>query len=304
MKKELTASLQEVEKLASASKLGRLVHNPFKYLYAILFRKFIFPKTGKELVKNVPVFFNKKMLIALPASTDIYLTGGKSHNSEIRLARFLINSLNDGDTYLDIGAHYGYFTLLASELVGATGLVYAFEPSSATYNIFEKNCLNNTLANICFAQKAVSDSKGSITFFEFPNLYSEYNSMNVDQFNEEAWFAKYKPQKTTVETLTIDGIVTENNFQPSIIKIDVEGAEFKVISGATQYLQTHAPVIVMEYLTSDRHNSEHQKAADLLRKYNYKSYLITADGSLQALEDIDTYLKDKQLESDNIVFKK
>lgn len=77
------------------------------------------------------------MNIALPASTDIYLTGGKSHDSEIRLAKFLIKNLNQGDNFVDIGAHYGYFTLLGAHLVGKGGRVF-FEPGKSTYSLLEK----------------------------------------------------------------------------------------------------------------------------------------------------------------------
>src|SRR5690606_12974270 len=116
--------LKQVEKLANTSKAGRLLHDPFRYVNTLAFTKFIYPRTHKGVLKKARTFFGNDMQVLLPAATDIYLTGGKTHSSEIRLARFMINRLKPGDVYVDIGAHFGFFTLLASALVGDKGKVY------------------------------------------------------------------------------------------------------------------------------------------------------------------------------------
>lgn len=108
MNELLIKQLSEVEKIASSSKIRRLLDNPYKYLYAILFRQLAYSRKKREVIKTTTLFYGKKMKVALPASTDIYLTGGKSHDSEIRLARFLIQNLSGEEHFLDIGAHYGY----------------------------------------------------------------------------------------------------------------------------------------------------------------------------------------------------
>jgi len=301
-KDQLLHNLKKVEKIARLSKLNRLLYNPLKYLEAILFMKVLYPKSRQERLKKTNVFFGNEMLIALPASTDIYLTGGKSHISEIRLARFIINHLSKGAAFLDIGAHYGYFTLLAEEVSGADGKIVAFEPSPKTFSILKENAEKRK--TIQFFQEAVSDSNEPITFYEFPNKYSEYNAMDVAQFNNEDWYQSYKPQKITINARTIDSIIEAYDFKPQIIKIDVEGAEYKVISGAQKYLDAYSPYIVMEYLCSERSNGEHHKALDLLNKLGYASYCIDDTGTLQPVANIDNYLAVLKLESDNIVFRK
>jgi FkbM family methyltransferase len=292
--------LNRVEQIASSSKLSRLLNDPYKYLHAILFRKFVYPKSKQEKVLNASVFFNGEMQIALPASTDIYLTGGKSHDSEIRLARFLINRVNEGDDFLDIGAHYGYFSLLAATLTGK-GEVYSFEPSPKTFALLKVNA--GKRSNIKCFQEAVSDTPEPLTFYEFPNLYSEYNAMNVDQFSNKDWFKGSKPKQITVKGNTIDTI-TAAGFRPQLIKIDVEGAELKVISGGRFYLSTNNPYVVMEYLETERDNSEHNKAAALLVEWGYVANHINKAGELEVVKNINEYLKNSHLESDNIVFRK
>ena len=291
----------EVEKIANLTKFKRLLHHPLKYIFAILFKHLIYHKSQKEIKVDATLFYKKKMKIALPASTDIYLTGGKSHNSEIRLAKFIIINLQKGNHFLDIGAHFGYFTLLASEIVGTEGKVFAFEPARKSYEILLENC--SGINSIFTFTKAVSDTNEDIIFYEFPNLYSEYNSSDVAQFENESWFSSSKPKKTKVQATTISDIANEN-FNPSIIKIDVEGSECNVIKGGTKYFENHSPYIVMEYLEPRRDNKNHVKALELLKKMGFEPHTINPNGQLAAIENIDKYLIDNNLESDNIVFKR
>jgi FkbM family methyltransferase len=299
---DLMQQLDKVEKLACASRINRLLHNPYKYITAIFFKEFVYPRKKQEKIDTADLFYGKKMKIGLPASTDIYLNGGKSHDSEIRLARFIILNLGAGGHFLDIGAHYGYFTLLAAEIAGGEGKVVAFEPAGMSYDLLKEN--TGHLAHVTALPKAVSHNTDSLVFYEFPNLYSEYNSTDVSQFEKEDWFQRFPPRRVEVPATTIDEVTTGHNFVPGIIKIDVEGAEFSVIRGGVQFLRLHAPFIVMEYLEPKRHNEEHKKAFDLMIELGYRSYLIRKDGTLMPVTDIDTYLTEQKLESDNIVFQK
>ncbi len=300
-KEKMLEQLKGVEQLAHTTRLGRLLYHPFRYLSAILFKDFIYPRTKREQKKKARLFYGKMMTVILPAATDIYLTGGKSHDSEIRLARFLIRNLKEGDQFLDIGAHYGYFSLIASELTGANGRVLALEPATKSGAILQENCKNRS--NITLVAKAISDQVGEISFYEFPNLFSEYNAINVDQFRDEKWFADFNPVKTTVATTTVNEI-TADGFTPSMIKIDVEGAELKVVEGGLDFLRRHNPVIAMEYLSPERGNTEHRQALALLREAGYNTFVLDKDGGLVATTDIEQHLAQTGMESDNIIFRK
>lgn len=298
----LLQKLSSVEQLAKASKFARMLFNPLKYAHAILYRKLIYINTKKSKEVKAVTFFGKKMSLLLPASTDIYLTGGKSHDSEIRLAKFLLHNLGEGDCFVDVGAHYGYFTLLAATIVKKTGQVIAFEAAQNTFIILKKN--TQRLTNTRATNKAVSDENGCISFYEFPNLYSEYNSIDLQQFEKTDWIATATPKINTVDTIQLASFLVEEQVVPKIIKIDVEGAEFKVISGLQEHLVAQAPLIAMEYVSKARQNEAHQQAAALLAEFGYKSYIIDENGSLVLCVNIDAHLAQQQLESDNIVFKK
>jgi FkbM family methyltransferase len=299
---KLIEKLDNVEKIAAASKFRRMLIHPFKYFNAIAFREVIYKR--KKIEKKVlsTTFFNTKMQLLLPSSTDIYLTGGKSHDSEIRLAKFLINNLEAADSFVDVGAHYGYFTLLGSKLVGDNGNVYSFEASPSTFTILSENTQHKN--NIKSFNLAVSDEVTMLKFYEFPNLYSEYNTLDINQFKHEKWFAEYKPKEINIQSIILDDFLADKDIHPKIFKIDVEGAEKRVINGLQNYLTENAPLIVMEYLSKARDNKEHQEASKKLSSLGYFPFVIDKLGNLQKLDSISKYFEDNNLESVNIVFKK
>ena len=292
--------LAEVETLASGSRFGRMRRRPVGYFSALLFRELVYRFRKQERAISCPTFFSEEMLLLLPSGTDIYLTGGKSHPSETRLARFLIHRLNPGNTFLDVGGHYGYFSLLASVLVGAEGRVAAFEASPTTYRILERNAA--TAANFTAYHRAVSDSPEPLLFYEFPNLYAEYNTLDVEQFRGQAWFAANPPKQVRIPAERLDEFLFREALQPDLIKIDVEGAEDRVLRGGARYLETHSPMIAMEYLSADRGNTAHLRAEQQLREAGYLPHRIDDAGQLQPVADAAAYLRTQQLESDNLVF--
>jgi FkbM family methyltransferase len=301
MPQSLTDLLASVERLANAGKLSRLLRNPFRYARAVAFNKLVYAKSGRRLKTSARLFWGSKMAIALPASTDIYLTGGKSHPSEIRLARFMIGNLKQGDHFLDIGAHYGYFTLLARELVGGNGKIISFEPSSESFELLSENVRD--IANISARQMAVSHANADLVFYEFPNQYSEYNTTDIAQFEKESWFDRSLLREVHVPATTIDEI-TDASFTPAMIKIDVEGGELDVIKGGQHFLTAARPVIAMEYLEPKRGNANHKQALALLMQLGYHPCIINHAGKLESCADADAYLERNKLESDNIVMVK
>jgi hypothetical protein len=115
---DLSGPFAQVEKIAKASKARRMLYSPAKYLYAILYRKILSHFLDLSTIIKVNTFFDRHMLIRFPAGTDIYLTGGKTDDAELRLTRFLFSELGPGDQFIDIGAHFGYYSLLASTCTG------------------------------------------------------------------------------------------------------------------------------------------------------------------------------------------
>jgi FkbM family methyltransferase len=292
--------LAEAERLASASKWQRLLARPARYLYAIGFRELLYRLSPKERLTYVTTFFGQSMQVALPAGTDIYLLGAKSHGSEIRLARFMINRLNAGDIFVDVGAHFGYFSLLAAHVVGSTGQVKAVEAARSNHMIAQRNL--HGLPQCELFHLAVNASGEAVQFHEFDALHSEYNSMHAEQFEGEAWYQQQDHRRYEVPGLRLADLLEELPAAPQLIKIDVEGAEKEVVAGAQPFLQNQRSTVVMEYLSETRGNASHRSAYEQLLKMGYHCYAIAPSGELAHVPAPEEHLRKQGLDSDNFVF--
>ncbi len=126
---------------------------------------------------------------------------------------------------VDVGAHIGYYTILASKLVGNDGQVWAFEPEPRNLVDLESNIELNKCSNIRAVSKAVSDKNGNAKLYVTANALGECGLIEV----------KHRPKTTIdVETLTLDSII--GDVLVDVIKIDVEGGEMGVLLGAEKLI--------------------------------------------------------------------
>lgn len=294
--------LNKVDVYASSTKFERFRIAPLKYILAIVCSKIVARFSNFSFKLTTKTFFGERFVILLPSAIDIYLSGGKTHCSEIRLAKYLILHLKSTSVFLDIGAHFGYFTLLASRIANE-GKSISIEPSSAAFEILKEN--TSCFSNIIIRNIALSSENSSTEFYEFPPLYSEFNTLSSDQYLREEWYNNKNVKTSLVSCMSGDSFISEINIKPDVIKIDVEGAEDKVIFGLQEFLTKNSPSIIMEFSHSERGNTNHILADTELRKLGYKAYKIEDDGSLIIL-DIPThnFVDSLKLESDNIVYKK
>ena len=292
-------SLEKVERLAKGNKLKRFLFRPFSYVMAQLHRHVIYQVSERPFKTSCRTFWGAHFQILLPASMDIFLTGGKTHDSEIRLARYAIRHVESGSVVIDVGAHFGYYTLLFSRLA-AKGRVFSFEASASSYNVLRENI--SSVANCVASPFLVSDTEQLQEFYEFPVQFSEYNSIDREQFSNEAWLKDTRVNAVWREAVTIDLFCIRNNVIPDLIKIDVEGAEWNVIKGASEILKNNRVIVVMEFLSAERSNDSHLKAAAMLEQLGYRSFAIDAEGNTYPVEDVLAHLSRVRLDSDNIVY--
>jgi FkbM family methyltransferase len=273
-------------------------------LYPLLmgFNYVVYPVLKKGILVKANTCFGVPMLTRLPSGTDIVLNGIKSHDSEIRLTKFLTHQLNEGDTFIDVGAHFGYYSLLASVLVGASGQVYAVEASHDSFELLKIN--TSGFKHIHLYHNAAGDKPGEVIFYEYPGPYAEYNTTIQDAYLDQPWARKVKQTVNRVKTLVLDDLMHQSNISKAIIKIDAEGGELSVLSGLTKAMDLADLTIVMEYLTSAEPDSPHKQAVALLEKHGYHPYFITSEVALGAVTDTEEYLNRIGLDSDNLVFRK
>jgi len=135
-----------------------------------------------------------------------------------------------GDTVFDIGANVGIYTLLFSERVGSEGRVVAFEPSARNVSYLRRHLWLNGATNVSVVEAAVSATTG-IARFE-PGDDASTGRLDVSGMFE-------------VATTAIDAFVEFSAQVPSLLKIDVEGAEVDVLHGALATLNRLHPRILL-----------------------------------------------------------
>lgn len=136
-------------------------------------------------------------------------------------------NLRIGNTVLDIGAHIGYYTLLASKKVGKEGKVYAFEPDPKNFQILKKNIVANDCQNVILVNKAVTKSSATVRLY--------INEQNTG--DHRIYDSKDGRLYISVDSISLDEFFKNIKTKVNLIKMDIQGAEFGVIAGGLKLLK-------------------------------------------------------------------
>jgi FkbM family methyltransferase len=154
-------------------------------------------------------------------------------------------ALGPGMTVFDIGANIGYYTVLAASAVGAGGRVYAFEPDPRNLEVLQRNAALSRGAPISVVPAAVGDREGTSSLFVNP-ADSSINSLA--RANADVLGPGDTSRALPVSSLTLDTFVQQKGVvPPDVIKIDVQGAEMLVFSGAQEVLSQRPVKIFFEF---------------------------------------------------------
>jgi FkbM family methyltransferase len=246
------------------------------YYHSVLLRdtgrNFIRKRLNDEVYKFVP---------ALAISGDTY---------EPHLLLWLRNYLQSGDSFWDIGANLGFTSLPAARIVGTSGRVIAIEPSPSNIAWLKRHIALNQYENIVTVVEAAvcEQNGGSVSFSLLNDGRSPSNSlMFSSSVNGES------PEVTdqiSVPAISLDGLLAEQERVPKLVKIDVEGAELKVLRGATELLSLEvAPTLLLAVHPFWQATPEDcQEIVNLLKGLGYQ-ILNRHGSSVEALE-FDEYL--------------
>src|SRR6185312_7482525 len=143
-----------------------------------------------------------------------------------------------GDTFIDIGANVGFYTLLGASLVGPDGQVHSFEPTPSTFDLLKRN--TEEKRTVYLNELALGSKKGEATLADFGLLESGLNSLVRLEYQS------LPSQKITVPIITLDSYVKEKGIVPKMLKIDAEGMELEILKGAGETLRNDKPILVLE----------------------------------------------------------
>jgi len=161
---------------------------------------------------------------------------------EMWLTDYMIRTIQHGWIVLDVGANFGYYSLLLSDLVGHSGQCIAFEPNPEVAPILRSTLAVNGFSDRCEVREvALSDSAGE-SFFYQPKGEPK-NARLVDQIDQQAVDHDWG----TFTKVPVSPLDIEYRGRVDFIKIDAEGAEDAIIRGMINVMRAHKPRLLIEY---------------------------------------------------------
>ena len=187
---------------------------------------------------------------------------------ECQKQRIIADVIKPGTVFFDVGAHVGFYTLLASALVEDRGRVIAFEPLPRNIEYFEKHIALNKVQNVMLIKAAVSDQPGEMRF-------QEGQASSMGRISENGTHV--------VEMVSLDDLVSRHAIPfPDYMKIDVEGAELFVLEGARQILRERQMTIFLATHGSDVHG----KCLLLLQSLGYSCRSLDENKDLESCDEV------------------
>ncbi len=288
-----TALIQLLERTVSRSKgtrIQRLKNAPKNLLYSKILELFA-RWFDKSTIVKTKTFWDENMLVVIPeiVSLHIYRYGF----FEKCLTRIVLEYLKPGMTFLDIGAHFGYFSLLCSTIVGNDGQVHSFEPTPSSYEMLQSNTSGKR--NIYINNIAVFSNRKKLLFKDYGVRFSAFNSACEARL-KKATLRGLKVKTHEIETISLDEYIEDRGIEPDFIKIDAENAEYEILQGMEKILNKIRPSISIEVGDMD--------IKDVVCSKDLILYLI--DRGYQPYEFIDgkvvTHELKDRYEYDNILF--
>lgn len=215
-------------------------------------------------------------------------------DTELKLTRYFVKNLGPDDIFYDIGANYGFYSYLASELCKE---VRAFEPIPQIADVVRRNIPTGTLMSM--NEVALSDTFGEVDL----HISESFGLSTINASTTQIHSYTYdEAKKIRVKTETLDAHIRTHT-KPTVLKIDVEGAEEQVLIGATRFLSENAPIVAMEIWGANNGGDISMRAVERLRGFGYVSYRIDSEGDLESIEG-DLSMASSLTGGDNFIFKK
>lgn len=182
--------------------------------------------------------------------------------------------LDPGMVVVDVGANIGDYTLLAARAVGASGLVYSFEPEPHNFSLLAQNVKANGYANVRCYNKALAGEPGRLTLHVDPSNHGG-SSLIASNVPDTA-------DSVVVETDTLDNVLSANPLPRPVglIKMDAQGAEGGIMQGASGTLATPGICLIIEFWPFGLRNfgSDPMAFLDLFRARGFEIRMIDGSG--------------------------
>lgn len=156
---------------------------------------------------------------------------------EPHVTKIFKQHVQTGMGVLDIGANIGYFSIIAASLVGKSGVVYAVEPNTNNVKFIELSKRENDFRNIKIINSAAGED------FDILSLNSSYSNGTTAHLSEDQ---QTLMKSTVVACMPLDNLIPADR-KIDLIKIDIEGFEYRALLGARRLLSNWHPIIISEF---------------------------------------------------------
>jgi len=254
------------------------------FLYPLLYEYLKKMAGDKSLVFQYLSEDQVLMLLDVSKKTQRQIFLGRPYEEAV--TSYVKKTLRPGDVFLDIGANVGYYSLLASKLVGGEGSVVSFEPEDRNKTSLYQNIKINDFRNIKVFPVAVGEESG-FNILNLNPLNEGGHSLNKhdlyhdsgDIWTKEMILEKFgnEPLEQQTEVTSLDAFIFDHKDiadKISLIKVDVEGFEREVIKGAIVSIKNgFFPRIICEISDNGSFISKE------LENFGYCVYFIHSDGT-------------------------
>ncbi|MCG5497540.1 FkbM family methyltransferase [Ectothiorhodospira variabilis] len=202
--------------------------------------------------------------------TSIYMTGVW----EPSITAYVSATLRTGDTFIDIGANVGYYSLLGSEIVGKHGKVFALEASPNIYHELTANIKRNRISNITSIKALIGSEHGERDFWSGGARNLGQSTCVAKAAQQEGFILEGKVQSYRLEDVIDFKTITNAR----LIKIDVEGAELEVLAPLLPRLQefSEGTEWILE-VTPELYPRGHEDAIQIFQSFfssGYRAYQL------------------------------
>lgn len=203
---------------------------------------------------------------------------------DIDMTLFLLKYRHADGDFLDIGSNIGYYALLGNQVIGEGGRVVAIEPTPSTYKTLKANVQQHE--RILPLELAVSDTEGTTTFIDYGYQHAVFNSTKSHDLS----FLRGRGKEFQVPATTLDALCEKYGLRPSILKLDTEGTEAKILKHASKTIATYAPVVLLEVGGGEEWKDNNNDSLDLLASSGYAFFEVAQDGTLLPHERQESYI--------------
>ena len=157
--------------------------------------------------------------------------------------KFIEQSLQPGMVFVDIGANIGYYSLIASSLVGSTGKVFAFEPDPKNFGLLQRNVAANQCQNVFMVQKAVAAVTRQLPLYRSSDNFGDHRTYEPRDKNVRQ--RDSGPAPVAVEAVSLDEYLSGRLTNVDFIKMDIQGSEYDALVGMRRTLRQNPDVTIL-----------------------------------------------------------